>query len=157
MVLTTTLGEGVREHRYDTTASWRKLQSLGIAERVTMLGTVPHGELPALYTASDVVVCPSYAESFGHPMVEAMACARPIVASDRATQREMCGNAAVYFPTFDGATLAQRLQMVLDDAALAARLGEAGRRRAADFTWERHFRELLVVLEGVRQSRRAAA
>lgn len=157
LILTTTLGEGVKDHRYDTTEAWRKLRGLGVADRTTMLGTVPHGELHALYRTADVAVCPSYAESFGHPMVEAMASGRPIVASDRATQREMCGDAALYFPTFDGATLAARLRRVLDDADLAKRLGAAGRRRAADFTWERHFDELLGVLAGVLERRRAAA
>ena len=158
LILTTTLGEGVSDHRYDTTEAWRRLQRLGLAERTVMLGTVPHADLPALYRIADAVVCPSYAESFGHPMVEAMACGRPIVASDRATQREMCGAAALYFPTFDGAALGACLARVLAEPALAGELGAAGLRRAQDFSWEKHFQELLRVLEGVlANTRRAVA
>jgi glycosyltransferase involved in cell wall biosynthesis len=147
LVLTTTLGEGVRDHRYDTTRCYRLAKSLGVLDRITMLGTVPYPDLHPLYLASDVAICPAYAESFGHPMVEAMASGRPIVASDCGVQREMCGPAALYFPAFDGAALADRARQLLDDPALSGRLANEGRRRANDFSWDRHFRELLTAID----------
>lgn len=146
LLLTTILAEGRREHRYDSTAAARRLHALGVADRVKMLGTVPHDELGALYAAADVVVCPSYAESFGHPMVEAMAHGRPVVASDRPVHREICGPAALYFSTFDSEHLAFRVHQILDDAALASRLGVAGRERARRFSWNAHYEGLVRAL-----------
>jgi glycosyltransferase involved in cell wall biosynthesis len=157
LVLTTKLGAGVKDHRYDTTQAAALIDSLGIADCVTMLGTVPHNELAPLYQSADVVVCPSYAESFGHPMVEAMAMGRPIVASDRRLQREMCGDAALYFSTFDHEDLAAKLWDVFSKPMLAQSLSTAGPPRAGQFSWERHFRELMAVLDVAVGVRRAAA
>jgi glycosyltransferase involved in cell wall biosynthesis len=157
LVLTTKLGQGVKDHRYDTSEAAALVEALGLADCTTMLGTVPHHELKTLYASADVVVCPSYAESFGHPMVEAMAMGRPIIASDRKLQREICGDAAVYFSTFDPNDLASRLHEVLHDADLAHRLAAAGPPRAAAYSWERHFGELLAVLEMALGAPRAAA
>ncbi|HVJ82766.1 MAG TPA: glycosyltransferase family 1 protein [Planctomycetia bacterium] len=146
LVLTTKLGKGVKDHRYDTSEAARLVEEAKLENVVTMLGAVPHGELYPLYRSADVVVCPSYAESFGHPMVEAMASGRPIVASDRGVQREMCGDAAVYFSVFDPQHLASRLEQVLGDEALAKRLATNGERRADDFSWEKHFDGLLETI-----------
>lgn len=157
LVLTTKLGKGLKDHRYDTTGAAELVESLGLTDCTTLLGTVPHHELEELYRSADVAVCPSYAESFGHPMVEAMAMGVPVVASDRKLQREICGDAAVYFSTFDPGELATRLQDVLFDADLAEKLSAAGPPRAAAFSWERHFRELLGVLDSALGVRRAAA
>jgi glycosyltransferase involved in cell wall biosynthesis len=157
LVLTTKLGKGVKDHRYDTTEAAALVESLGLSDCTKMVGTVPHHELEALYRSADVAVCPSYAESFGHPMVEAMAMGVPLVASDRKLQREICGDAAVYFSTFDPTELAARLHEVLLDANLSKRLSAAGPARASAFSWERHFRELLGVLDAALGRRRAAA
>jgi glycosyltransferase involved in cell wall biosynthesis len=157
LVLTTKLGKGVKDHRYDTSEAGALVDTLGLGDCVRMLGTVPHSELEALYRSADVAVCPSYAESFGHPMVEAMAMGVPLVASDRKLQREICGEAAVYFSTFDPSDLAKRLQDVLFNAELSSKLSAAGPPKAAVYSWERHFRELLNVLDAALGRRRAAA
>jgi glycosyltransferase involved in cell wall biosynthesis len=147
LVLTTRLAEGHWEHRYDTSASARRLGSLGLSEDVTMLGPVPHDELADLYALADVVVCPSYAESFGHPMVEAMASGRPVVASKRGVHREICGEAAVYFSTFDADDLAGRLADLLSQPAMADELGRLGRERSRAFSWPEHFGRLIEVVQ----------
>ena len=157
LVLTTKLGKDVKDHRYDTSEAAKIVESLDIAQSVKMLGTVSHDQLAPLYRSADVVVCPSYAESFGHPMVEAMAMGRPIVASDRKLQREMCGNAAVYFSTFDHEDLAAKLNSVLSNSSVAESLSNAGPQRAAQYSWERHFRELVGVLDVALGRRRQAA
>lgn len=147
LVLTTKLGDGVQDHRYDTTHAWRLAQRLGVAHLITMLGPVPNEELHSLYRRADVVVCPSYAESFGHPMVEAMASGRPVVASDRATHREVCGSAALHFSTFDERDLADKLRLLLADPGLAHQLASAGIRRAHEFSWNHHFETLVATIE----------
>lgn len=147
LILTTQLAPGLKEHRYDTSSSARLIQELGIADVVTMLGNVSHEELPALYREADVVVCPSYAESFGHPMVEAMACGAPLVAADRGVHREICGAAALYFSTFDPEDLASQIARTLRDADGAKERTQAGRERSLSFTWDAHFAQLLGVVE----------
>lgn len=147
LILTTNLEIGRTQHRYDTSHCARLLQSHNLADRVTMLGPVPHDELPSLYRLADVVVCASYAESFGHPMVEAMAHGRPIVASDRSVHREICGPAALYFSTFDPEQLAFQLMQILDDQGLADQLSESGRSRASSFSWSTHYQGLVRAME----------
>ncbi len=147
LILTTRLAAGLKFHRYDTTRSANLLDQLGIRPITTMLGGVSHQELPHLYDLADVVICPSYAESFGHPMVEAMACGRPIVAADRNVHREVCGPAALYFSTFDPEQLAFRISQILDDDSLARRLADQGRARAASFQWPSHFTRLIELVD----------
>jgi glycosyltransferase involved in cell wall biosynthesis len=121
-------------------ALYRKLHDLDVARDSDW---TRYGSLPALYHASDIFVFPSYTESFGHPLVEAMAAGLPIVAADVPSSRELCGDAAVYFAPFDVNACAEALQRVADDPALAAELGARGARRALDFTWEGHVKQLV--------------
>ena len=102
-----------------------------------------YGSLPALYHSSDIFVFPSYTESFGHPLLEAMAAGLPIVAANVPSSRELCGDAALYFEPFDTRACAETLLTLAEDPALAAELGARAAARALDFTWERHVRELV--------------
>ena len=124
---------------------------------LTDLGTTPYDQLPGLYRQSDIFVFPSYTESFGHPLVEAMASGLPVVAADTAVNREMCGEAAIYFTPFAPAKLAQAILAVADDTDLRARLVVKGLQRAKRFTWEAHVAQLLSALEGVAPAARRAA
>lgn len=149
LVLTTRLAEGLFEHKYDTTAAARLVRELGIEPNVVMLGHVPYESLYALYRACDVAVCPSYAETFGHPMVEAMAAGLPVVATDMDIHREVCGSAGHYFDVFDPEDLAARLHDVLADGDLYERLSTAAARESARYNWERNVTELVSLIEQV--------
>jgi glycosyltransferase involved in cell wall biosynthesis len=115
------------------------LERRGIALDV---GSSSYGSLPDLYRSADVFVFPSYTESFGHPLVEAMASGLPVVAADVPVNREMCGDAAVYFAPFDASACADAVARVALDHSLAAQLRDRGLHRAAQFTWERHVESL---------------
>jgi len=149
LVLTTRLGDGLHEHKYDTTGAARLLRELGIESNVRMLGTVPYASLYALYRACDVAVCPSYAESFGHPMVEAMAAGRPVVASDMEIHREVCGQAGCHFRVFDPADLAAKLADVLSQPDLARQLSCAAETEAQRFSWKWNVEALVSLIEEV--------
>lgn len=149
LVLTTRLGEGIKDHRYDTTAAFRLAKELGILPKVTMLGTVAYPDLYPLYRAADAVVCPAYIESFGHPMVEALAAGRPVVAANEPVQREICRDAAVYFKTFDADSCADRMQEALTNPATIDSLTANGPDRVAEFSWRRHFNEIVGLVEDV--------
>jgi len=109
-----------------------------LAPQVRLLGRIPHGAVHRVYEAADVFVYPSLCESFGFPLVEAMATGLPIVAADLPLNREMCGEAAVYYPPRDPAAMARETARVARDGALRGRLAAAGRVRARQFSWDAH-------------------
>jgi len=115
-----------------------------VAPCVEFLGPLQTEQVEQLYRQGDVFVFPSLCESFGHPMVEAMAHGLPIVAADTPVNREICGEAAVYFSPLDPEELAEKLSLLGGDQALRQKLCIAGRRRAAThFRWEDHVDRLL--------------
>lgn len=149
LVLTTRLAPGLFEHKYDTTAAARLVHELGIGPQVVMLGHVPYESLYAVYRACDVAVCPSYAETFGHPMVEAMAAGLPVVATDMDIHREVCGAAGHYFSVFDPQDLACKLHDVLSQPDLYRRLSNAAADESARFNWERNVTALVSLVDEV--------
>lgn len=132
----------------------RKMQearraSGALAERIHLVGGVPYDEVPAWYAGASLFVFPSYLETFGHPLLEAMAAGVPVVAGDVAVSREVAGEAAHYADPHDPAALAQAMAHVLDDASLRESLIERGRRRVRDFSWERSARAHLSLFDSV--------
>ena len=115
----------------------------GLEGRVRVPGFVPHSELGALYAGAEVFCFPSLLEGFGFPVLEAMTQGTPVVTSAGTSTEEIAGDAGVLVDPLDVGSIAEGLRSVLEDGALAARLGEAGRARAATYTWARTA-ELLV-------------
>ena len=71
------------------------MSTLGVRDNATLeLGTVPYRSLHRLHRACHIYVTPAYAETFAHPLVEAMSSGLPVVASDLPVHREICGDAA---------------------------------------------------------------
>jgi glycosyltransferase involved in cell wall biosynthesis len=124
-----------------------RIATLGIAGDVRMLGWVEDDELEGLYAASDVFVLPSLYEGFGLPVLEAMARGLPVACSDRGSLREVAGDAARRFDPEQPSSIAEAIQAVLGDPALASRLREAGRAQAAGFTWAACARATLDVYQ----------
>jgi glycosyltransferase involved in cell wall biosynthesis len=100
-------------------------------------GYVPQEFMPAVYNLAELLVFPSYYESFGIPLVEAMACGCPIVASNTGACPEIVGDAGLTRDPGDAEALARAMIDVLGDAAMADRLRQAGLRRAQHFSWEK--------------------
>ena len=104
--------------------------------RVRFQGFVPHAEVAAWLAATDVLVLPSIYEELGSVLLEAMAAGVPVVASAVGGIPDALGAAGRLVPPHDPAALAAAVDEVLDDPVLAAELGDAGRRRAAAFSWD---------------------
>lgn len=156
VVLTVRVGAGVEWCNWDTSATARAMRRLGVEDAVIALGTVPHEEIAELYRRCDLFVFPSYLESFGQPLAEAMASGLPVVASDEPVCRELCGDAAVYFKTLDPDDLARAVAGAMGDPALLSALRARGPRRAREFSWPGYFHKLLAEAQSAvsRQSRR---
>jgi glycosyltransferase involved in cell wall biosynthesis len=101
------------------------------------LGYVPDELLVGLYRGARAFVLPSRYEGFGLTCLEAMACGTPVVAADRASLPEVCGDAALLVDPDEPAAISRAVTSICDDPELAARLAAAGERRAHSFTWER--------------------
>ena len=127
---------------------------LGIDARVHFLGRVDIDRLAALYRGAALFVLPSRLESFGLPLVEAMACGAPVIASDLPICREICEDAALYFPPDDPDNLALRMQSTLEDKEQAEGMSRRGSRRVADFSWDTAAVKLVDQFEEVMRERR---
>ncbi|MGE5598180.1 MAG: glycogen synthase [Bacteroidota bacterium] len=112
--------------------------------------TIPPDDLVQLYSHAAVFVCPSVYEPFGLINLEAMACRRPVVASAVGGIPEVVvdGVTGRLVPPGEPAALARAVAEFLDRPDLAARMGEAGRRRVEEgFTWEAVARRTLSAYE----------
>jgi glycosyltransferase involved in cell wall biosynthesis len=123
---------------------------LGIADRTIRPGYIPQEEAVELLNQAKAFVFPSLAEGFGMPNVEAMACGCPVITSRVFAIPEIVGDAALIMddPT-DSAELAARLQQLVKDERLRAKLIERGLERVGMFSWEASARKLLEVYESL--------
>jgi glycosyltransferase involved in cell wall biosynthesis len=144
------IGAG-RDEKY--TASLPALaKELGIAEDVLFVGGIPLADTVPFYRSADVFVYPSFNETFGLPILEAMACGCPVVTSDVTAMPETAGGAAMLCDPADPASIAK----AMIEAAGPARdqLIEQGLRRAGEFTWGATAAKTLDVYREVAERRR---
>jgi glycosyltransferase involved in cell wall biosynthesis len=130
-----------------------EVERLGLEKRVHFPGYLPDDTLPLWYNAADVFAYVSWYEGFGLPILEAMACGTPVVASDTTSLPEVAGDAALLVPPDDVDAVREGLKQSLADRALHARLKQAGQRRAARFRWQttaHHTTKLYKMILGVR-------
>ena len=124
--------------------SWRtRHRSAPWIDRVTMLGVVDDETLHREYAAAEVVVLPSRYESFGLVMVEALMHGKALVSTDTSGVREVVrhGVDGLLVAPGDVAELEAAIRLVLDDAALAEKLGQAARRRFLEWFSVERFAE----------------
>jgi glycosyltransferase involved in cell wall biosynthesis len=151
LVTTTSREQTSDTDEYD--ALKQRAAELGVAEAWMELGYVPHDDLSAVYRAADLYVFPSFTESFGHSMVEAMASGLPVVAAATDVNREVCGDAGEYFDPFDANSCAKAIREVLSSENRQAEMRNASVRRADHFSWEQYARRLAQVFRETRSNR----
>jgi len=127
---------------------------LGLERHVQHLGRVPAKDLPGVYADADLVLMPSLHEGFGLPVLEAMACGTPVIASNQGSLPEVVGDAGLLVEPTDVEAIAAAAERLLTDAELRADLRMRGLERARTFTWERTARETLAVYEKVHEENR---
>jgi alpha-1,3-rhamnosyl/mannosyltransferase len=126
-------------------ATMAALQSLG--DRCRRLGHVSDAALAELYRRCAVFCYPSLGEGFGLPVLEAMAAGAPVLTSQLSSLPEVGGDAVAYVDPWRIEDIAQGLRELLGDAARRRLLGEAGRLRAATFSWGRFVDRVVSVSE----------
>ena len=125
-----------------------RVKALGISGRITMPGFLPEGDVAELMNAADAFVFPSFAEGFGMPNVEAMACGCPVITTPGFAIREIVGDAAIIVEDpYDAAGLSAAMHRVTSDGHLRARLIERGAARIPIFSWTKSAERLLSVYE----------
>jgi glycosyltransferase involved in cell wall biosynthesis/phosphoheptose isomerase len=113
-------------------------RSVGVEDRVLMLGQVAHADMPDIYRSVDVVLATPWYEPFGITPLEAAACARPLVGSavGGLLDSVVDGLTGRLVPARDPAALSQAVAELLADPAKAARWGHSARERAVErFDW----------------------
>jgi glycosyltransferase involved in cell wall biosynthesis len=115
----------------------RAVHRYKLHKHVRFFGFVSDQTLAALYRLAAVFVFPSLYEGFGLPPLEAMASGTPVITSNVSSLPEVVGDAALMIDPYEPAAIADAMQRVLDDPALAADLSRRGLARAREFSWER--------------------
>ena len=141
LVTTTSRERTADKTEYDILKT--RAQKLGLSNVWHEAGYVPYSQLRTLYQAADLYVFPSFTESFGHSLVEAMASGLPIIAADMPVNREVCETAAHYFSRFDTSECIAAIAKVLDDQQLMEGLGRTSIQRATCFSWQQYVSNLL--------------
>ncbi len=119
----------------------------GLDGKVEFLGSVPPKALADLYRRCGVFVFPSTVETFGNPLVEAMASGAPIACSEAAAMPEIAGDAADYFDPKNVDSMARAVGGLLKDAGKRRELSQKAVKRAKEFSWERTAERTLAVLK----------
>lgn len=129
-----------------TKAERALIEELGVSGKV-MQASLPESDMPSAYSHAAACVFPSRYEGFGLPALEAMACGTPLILSRSSSLPEIGGEAARYFTPGDPDELQVMIIDLLEDPSCTAALVQAGRNRAASFTWRRAAQETAAVYE----------
>lgn len=132
---------------------------LGIADRLVWTGDVPNDQVPALLERAELLVFPTWCESFGLPLAEGLAVGVPAVAGDIPACREVGGDASLYYRPGSADDLAEAIGRLIADRGLARDLSERGRARGLTYRWRANAEGTLATLRramGQHRARRPA-
>jgi glycosyltransferase involved in cell wall biosynthesis len=129
-------------------------ERLEVADRVAFVGELPNDQVPCLLASASLLVFPTWCESFGLPLAEALALGAPAVAGDIPPCREVGCDAARYYHPGDPASLAAEITALLADPRAAAELAAKARARGDLFRWRKNAEGTWATLERAVSARR---
>lgn len=125
------------------------VESLNLSSEVIFTDFIPEADLPAYYSGAEVFVLPSLYEGFGFPVLEAMACACPVITSNTSSLPEVVGGAGIMVDPHNTNSLAQAMIQVLTDSKLRDNMIRKGLAQSKRFTWEKAAEQTLEVYNKV--------
>jgi glycosyltransferase involved in cell wall biosynthesis len=126
------------------------VQEAARAGECTLLLQPAQAELVRLYNLADAFIFPSWHEGFGLPVLEAMACGTPVIASSRGALPEVIGAGGLIVDAEDHLAIARHVTD-LNDTTLAAAMRERALERAAQFSWDHTARQTIALYERARE------
>ncbi len=123
----------------------------GLEKRIMFIDNVNFDELPAIYQLAHVFVYPSRYEGFGIPILEALASGTPVIAATGSCLEEAGGPDSFYVDPDDEKDLAEKIKMVLSDAALSQNMVEKGMQYSAKFEEKKLAAQMMAVYQKVLQ------
>jgi len=113
------------------------VKSLGLEKNIIFLGWVSSEELVAIYNQATIYCQPSFYEGFGLPLLEAMACSCPVIASDNSSLGEVCGSAAIMVKADTIYSIAEGIKLLINNKAKREELSKKGLEWVENFSWEK--------------------
>jgi glycosyltransferase involved in cell wall biosynthesis len=132
---------------WQTDSFMEALRTFKFRDDVVLTGYLPRTDLAGLMGAAYALVYPSLWEGFGLPVLEAMQCGVPVLASGNSAIPEVAGTSALYFDPTDPAAIGERMMLIFKEEGRRRDMTGAGLERAAGFQWDRsaaHVREILA-------------
>jgi len=132
------------------------IDALDLKAAVMETGIVQEEDLPGLYAGADAFLYPTLYEGFGLPVIEAMACATPVLTSSTSALQEIAGGFAYLVDPMDVNAIAGGILLLTTDQRVREDFRELGKKRALDFSWDKAAEKTLEVyasaLAGTRDS-----
>ncbi len=138
---------GIKKQKNDQIE--QHIVSLHLEKKVVMTGYLPQQQLPALYQQAYAMVYPSLFEGFGIPLLEAMACGCPVIASLATSVPEVAQEAALYFNPADVNDIAAKMGQLVSNPSLRKSLVEKGNEQIKQFSNRKVAEETLMVYNKV--------
>jgi glycosyltransferase involved in cell wall biosynthesis len=112
-------------------------------ENIVNVGFIDHKDTAAFYQRASLLVMPSLYEGFGMPILEAMACECPVIASDIPVLREAAGEAALFAIPGDSDSFSFNIQKLIQDPSLQKELIDKGKLQLANFSWVKNCQTII--------------
>jgi glycosyltransferase involved in cell wall biosynthesis len=125
------------------------IKDFNLEPQITHLHGVAIEDLVGLYNLADLCIFPSWLEGFGFPVLEAMACGTPVIASNRSSVPELVGNAGLLADPADAEAFVAQSLRVLNDPTLREDLIQKGLQRVQQFSWANHARQVRAFYDRV--------
>ncbi len=123
-----------------------------LINRIVLTGYVVNTDLPSIYCQCEVFLYPSLRESFGIPMLEAMACGVPVITSNTSSMPEVAGTAAFIIDPYKPEQITDALIQVTNNHILKQQLIEKGLQQSAKFSWRAMASEVLEIYTQINMS-----
>ncbi len=131
--------------------SLSKINAENIIDNIYLTGYISNMDLPAVYSQSELFLYPSLRESFGIPIIEAMACGVPVITSNTSSMPEISGEAAVLINPFNVQEITNAMITIEDNLESRNHLIQTGLKQAEKFLWEIMAQKVLNIYQKIEQ------